>query len=122
MSGSFDVIPWDAVGRLAASPSEQIAYLQSVNRRQSSVDERKALVLWSPIAEAWEKLLDLQRQGIVSRRELAKHPVFPIARQLDAMSDDDDLWSIEAVRYAPPWEVVRGLARTLLDAAGRSHA
>ncbi len=115
MDGLPNDLPWEAIRLLAAPAAEQAAFLQHFDLDDEVPEEDISWELWLPLEAAWEKLYDAGRQGSVSREDLKRHPIFPLVRLLDAMTDREDLWSIDAVQSAVAWGTVRSLARSILD-------
>jgi hypothetical protein len=110
-----DDLPWEAIRLLAAPAAEQVAFLQNLDLDYEVPEEDIAWELWLPLEEAWDKLYDARQQDTASLEDLRRHPLFSLSRLLDAMTDRENLWSIEAVQSAVAWETVRSLARALLD-------
>jgi hypothetical protein len=96
----------ETVGRLAADPSEQIAYLQELGTYpvtdELALEFHDAFLLADQLVEAGRLAPDLYRR--VSR----------IDKLLDDLSDGAEAnWLPEALESDPRWAKVREIARTV---------
>lgn len=68
--------------------------------------------------EIYDHVPELSRRGFISKDQLAD--LDRLYAIIHRMSDDHSLWSLEALKTAPEWKLVRDLATSILRSLGKS--